>query len=272
MECHDARELISARIDGELAAVDEPRLERHLATCPGCTAHAAAVADVHRAVRVRPAEPVPDLVSAILDSAAPLHRRAASVTVLRYLAGVLGVTQLLLAVPELLGRQSGVEVHLSRHLGAWVVAFSAGLIVAGIQPWRVRGMLPMVSVLAVVMVVATVVDVQDGSAVAAAESIHLLELAGLVTLWLLGRWYPRSAGPGDADHRPVPSASPLERLRLVVAPASATEPPGVAPLAPVYASAAGRRTESPSTRSSRALATRDRTVPTGHPHTSAASA
>ena len=38
MNCETATNLISSRIDGEIAAADQIALEEHLATCPACRA------------------------------------------------------------------------------------------------------------------------------------------------------------------------------------------------------------------------------------------
>ena len=49
---------------------------------------------------------------------------------------------MVLALPELFA-STGDAVHTSRHLGAWDVAFAVGLVLAALQPWQARGLLPM---------------------------------------------------------------------------------------------------------------------------------
>lgn len=262
MQCPHARELLSARLDGELAPADRPTLDTHLETCADCRAFADAASELHRSVRVRAAVTVPDLAPAVLAGPAPalLRRRQERVLALRYSAGALGLTQLVLAWPELLGRETGAEVHLSRHLGTFVVAFAAGLLVAGFQPWRARGMVPMVAVLVGATLVMSVLDVTAGRAAAVGESAHLLELAGLVVIWLIGRGYPLAGSP-DGAARPgsrQPSPAPLAA-------------PGPRSVRSLWTSTSMSLSMA-RTRSSRARATRERIVPTGQPHTSAASA
>ncbi len=149
---------------------------------------------VHRAVRVRPAEPVPDLVASVLARAAvPTPGRGEWV---RYALGVVAATNLLLGLPALLlgSGSDEVPVHVARHLGAFVVAISLGLLYCAWRPHRAAGLLPVAAALVTAMVAGAVADVAGGDRPAIAEVVHLFELAGLVLLWLLaGR--PRPANP-----------------------------------------------------------------------------
>lgn len=260
MSCPEMRVLLSAQLDGELDTDDVDLVAQHLSGCADCRAHQDALQRLHRAVRVREASPVPDLRESILQGSGRFERRQRRVEALRYVAAVVGATQLILAVPELLGRHADAGVHVSRHLGGWVFAFAAGLIVAGVQPWRARGMLPMVAVLMVVTGVTAVLDLVGGRTELLAElGTHLLELAGLLVMWLLGRWYP-IAGPASAG-----------RIRFRFGPAVGAEihpessQPSLATAGPMSASA------NASSRSVRARETRDRIVPIGQEQTAAAS-
>lgn len=62
--CAWAREELSARLDGESAAGEA--LDAHLAGCAACRRHARELEDVRRALRVQPAESIPDLAPAIM--------------------------------------------------------------------------------------------------------------------------------------------------------------------------------------------------------------
>jgi hypothetical protein len=64
--CAWAREELSARLDGEASARDAAELDAHLAGCASCRRHARELEDVRRALRVRPADSVPDLAPAIM--------------------------------------------------------------------------------------------------------------------------------------------------------------------------------------------------------------
>lgn len=194
MDCDLARLALSAGLDGEASPRELDALDAHLAGCPGCLRWSHQAAAVHRAVRVRPAEPVPDLVAGVLARAAvPTPGRGEWV---RYALGVVAATNLLLGLPALLlgSGSDGVPVHVARHLGAFVVAISLGLLYCAWRPHRAAGLLPVAAALVTAMVAGAVADVVGGDRPAIAEVVHLFELAGLVLLWMLaGR--PRPANP-----------------------------------------------------------------------------
>ena len=66
MRCDTIREALSARIDGEDPGLGDQVLDDHLAGCSACAGWADDLSTLHRMVRVREAEPVPDLSAAIL--------------------------------------------------------------------------------------------------------------------------------------------------------------------------------------------------------------
>lgn len=68
--CAWAREELSARLDGEASPADAAALEDHLAGCASCRRHERELEDVRRALRVQPADEVPDLAPAIMRSIA----------------------------------------------------------------------------------------------------------------------------------------------------------------------------------------------------------
>lgn len=198
MDCDALREALSARLDGEDPGVDDAALDAHVAGCRACRAWAEDAAALHRLVRVRAADPVPDLTDAILAEAAPDPRVAAArprpVSTARWALLAVALTQLVLAVPDLLLGGDDTAVHVARELGAFDVALAVGLVVAAWQPARAWGLLPLAAALVVVLAVTAVADVIDGSATALGEAYHLLEAAGLGLLWLVAR-EARHAGP-----------------------------------------------------------------------------
>ncbi len=79
VECERSHRLLSARLDGECTEDELDALDRHLTACLRCRAYEAGLAYVHRLVRVRPAEVVPDLTAAILERWTPArHQRSSS--------------------------------------------------------------------------------------------------------------------------------------------------------------------------------------------------
>ena len=94
----------------------------------------------------------------------------------------------MLAAPALLlGEDSGATVHVARELGSFDVALAVGLLVAAWQPARAWGLLPVIAALGLVMAGTAVVDVVRGTASGFGEAHHVLDLAGLVLLWLVAR-------------------------------------------------------------------------------------
>ncbi len=66
VQCATARELISARLDGELRPGEGALVDRHLTGCSACRRFEADAGALHRSLRVRAADEVPDLVDAVL--------------------------------------------------------------------------------------------------------------------------------------------------------------------------------------------------------------
>lgn len=206
MECDDVREALSARLDGEPTGHPDEAVDGHLQGCGACTAWSDELVTLHRMVRIREAEAVPDLSAAIVDAYAPAagdRRRAAArrrrpalgeaVSGARWALFVVALTQLVLAGPALLGDDPGATVHVAREIGSFDVALAVGLLVAAWQPARAWGLLPVAASLAAVMAGTAVVDLVDGSANTLGEAHHLLDLAGVLFLWLVAR-DARSAG------------------------------------------------------------------------------
>lgn len=204
MRCETIREGLSARLDGEEPGLDAEVLDLHLGSCPGCQAWVEELTALHRIVRVREAEPVPDLTAAILAAApAPAtgpsaaRGRAEPVSTARWALFSVALTQLVLAGPALLlGEDPGATVHVARELGAFDVALAVGLLVAAWQPARAWGLLPLAAALALVLGGTAVLDVVQGRAGSLGEVHHLLDLAGVAFLWWVAHdEHPRSVAP-----------------------------------------------------------------------------
>jgi hypothetical protein len=208
---------------------------------------------LHRSLRLQPAPEVPDLTAAILRRRLPDRRRrrsrpVPSMRVLRAVLSVVAGTQLVVAVPEVLSR-AAMHGHETRHLGGWDVAFAVGLLVVAAQPWRARGLLPMAAAVAGVMVVTVVVDAVTGGSPGMAEATHGLEVCGLAVLWAIARVEAARdfGGGGRRWFRAFVQTSARPSSAEVSAPSSRMM-------------------------ASRARATRERTVPTGHSQADAVSA
>jgi len=112
----------------------------------------------------------------------------------RWLHGIAGrivvvVTAVLLiglALPELLAPETtDASAHTARHLATWQIGFGVGLIVAAtISRWS-YAVLAMAMTVGVLSAGATIVDVATGHQGPLGESVHLIELAGVVMLWFI---------------------------------------------------------------------------------------
>lgn len=198
MRCTDAQEAWSARLDQERSNISDDDLDGHLLTCPACTRFAASTVALHRRVRVRSAEQVPDLTNTILATIAPrLQSRVAHTTTPTRPARVratwarpallmTALTQLAVAGPKLLMSDNhGAAIHVAHEQGSWDVALAVALLFVVWRPIRAVGLLPFVTALAVILTGSAVLDVSRGQALAVGEMHHVLNLAGIVFLWLL---------------------------------------------------------------------------------------
>ncbi|HEY6428286.1 MAG TPA: zf-HC2 domain-containing protein [Acidimicrobiales bacterium] len=189
MTCARIRVAISAELDGEEPGVPPSTLEQHLAGCAGCRAFRADALTLRRQVGVRPAPPVPDLTSRVMFALAREESEpAASRQGLRLGLAVIALVQLGLSLPALLlGSDAGIPVHQARHLGSFGVALAVGLLVAAWRPHRIAGLLPLATALVICIVGSAIADVVTGYSTATSELPHIVEVLGLLSLWLLHR-------------------------------------------------------------------------------------
>jgi len=184
VDCEPFRDALSARLDDELDPAGLERLEAHLAICARCRDHEAALDQLHRRVRLRAAEPVPDLSRRIVARAHPPQPGRGEWV--RWALLAVALTQLVLALPALLlGDDAGATIHTARHLGSLAAAVAVGLAYAAWRPVRAFGLLPVAAAVAGCTLITAVIDVANGNARALGESTHLLNLVGLFLLWRL---------------------------------------------------------------------------------------
>lgn len=109
--CQQAREALSARLDGEALPVDEDLLDGHLGECGACRGYQQDLEVLSRRLRVRPAVTVPDLTARIL--AATLHNSAVRSRRLRWVRTA-GIAAAVTLVAGLGGALLGLQVSGSR--------------------------------------------------------------------------------------------------------------------------------------------------------------
>jgi len=204
LSCDDSFELMSADADGETTVLERARLDAHVDGCVTCEALAERLHLVDRRVRLRPAEPIPDLVTSVTERARPavLGRGGWMRPALMWVAVVLFVQNIAALV---FGEAEGAETHLARHLGAFGVALAIGFAYVAWRPHRSFGMLPFVAALVITMVASTGFDLLDGDRSPVAEAAHISELAGLALLWMI------AGSPGWNGWRELPL---LRRVRI----------------------------------------------------------
>jgi predicted anti-sigma-YlaC factor YlaD len=196
MTCMQIHHAISARLDGEDPGLDEASVYGHLATCAGCRAFAHDAEALHRAVRLAPAPPIPDLTPAILAAIGQEDRASGGAETqhaLRWILFAIAVTQIAVAIPALLfGSDAGLPVHAARHIGSFDVALGVGFLFAAWRPSRIPGLLPVAVALVVCLVGSSLLDVASGKTAALGEAQHVLDFVGLAVVWLLSRPAPRT--------------------------------------------------------------------------------
>jgi predicted anti-sigma-YlaC factor YlaD len=184
MNCSQARELISSIADGEATAHERTMVCEHLEYCPGCEQYSVAVAQLDRSLRIRAAEPVPDLVATVTARARParLGRGGWMRPALAWVAVVLLVQSL----PALIfGEVAGTDAHLARHLGAFGAALAVGFAYVAWKPHRAFGLLPFTAALVATTLIGVLADIATGARTPVGELIHVSEVVGLTLLWMI---------------------------------------------------------------------------------------
>lgn len=213
MECERWRNALSARLDGEPLGVEAALLDAHLATCPACCDHGMALERLHRSLRLRTADEVPDLTESILTAAAADRRRLrvdrTIVTfVLRWVLVGIAALEIGLASPELLGRW-----HTGSELGTWGIAVGVGFLSVAMKPARAAALVPMLGWAGALTLVVTTRHLLDGAATMSTEWPHGLVLAGVVVLVAISRLERGADHPGPQPARTVDAAGRPVRIR-----------------------------------------------------------
>ena len=188
MDCDQCREALSAEMDGE--RVDRDAIRAHVDTCDDCRAWRERS---HRLARTGlvVAEPIPEVTVDDRPSGFILNRW------LRIMLAWSGLVLLIWNLPGIFDAVDTGSVHLARHQSAFAVALGVAFLYVAWRPDRAYGMVPFSITFTLAVAVVAIVDLASGSATTSRESLHFLELAGLVMLWVLGV----RVGPGRTGSR-----------------------------------------------------------------------
>src|SRR4051812_20625842 len=205
MRCDEAREALSARLDGE--PVDEASLDRHLDGCEPCgqwlapahplTPPRARPPAGPRRCRLLPAPDVPDLTEQIVaavqaDSERP---RTGDKFLTRVALVVVAGFQFGLALPILLGgHDHEAPLHVAHEMGSFDLALALAYFITALQPFRAGGLPPFAGIVAGLLAATAGTDLTAHRTSPAEELPHLLAIAGFLLLWrLLDRAHPHSS-------------------------------------------------------------------------------
>jgi hypothetical protein len=211
--CDDAREAISAGLDGEVPSVEPAQVEGHLGRCSACRSWRESAHAHTRLVRLRAAEPrwrpSAGLLGAVTLGAFHRRRRR-SILVTR--AGLLALAgaQVAIVVPTwLFGGHDA-----ARDVGAFDLAMAAGFLVAAVRPDRSRGMVAIVGTAAALLLATAVVETATGRTGALSEAPHLVAVLGWALLYRLSTI---TAGGADGAGAGAASARGRRPRRRAVA-------------------------------------------------------
>ena len=184
LSCEAARELISVAADDALSANEPIVLERHVQGCADCASYHERVSALSRSTRVRAASFDAAFVDDVLARTRPARLgRGGWLRPALAWCGLVLVWQSI--APLVLGELDGTPTHVARHVGASTAALAIGLLYVVWRPHRAAGLLPFVGALFGTMLAGAVFDVIGGDRSAVSELVHLVELAGMVLLWMI---------------------------------------------------------------------------------------
>jgi predicted anti-sigma-YlaC factor YlaD len=213
MDCVDAREALSAMMDGEEPGAAPGDVAVHLAGCAECRSWREAAHDVTRRARLHLAQPSApagvDAVLAAVRSQGDFQQRPRTAPLTRLGLVVVGLAQVALALgPLLSGRYGGAPGHVSHEIGSFTAALAVGFLAVAWRPGRALGLRMSAGVAAVLLMITAIADLASHQATLGDEAPHLLALAG----WLLVRHLAAVTPPPTGES---PSPAPARLLRWI---------------------------------------------------------
>ncbi|MFZ4516363.1 MAG: zf-HC2 domain-containing protein [Acidimicrobiia bacterium] len=185
ISCEQIQQACSAQMDGELLGVPSDALRVHLARCVTCRQWAADISATAPMLRLHLAEEIPDQAAMILDRIRAID--SLPVRRWRWPLVVIGLVQMLAALPELFAPGGGIPAHDARHLAAVGLACAFCCCFIAAQPHRAQAIAPVFVVLTVLLLGLSAIDVAAGRALATDEVRHGIAVIGAGLVWYVGR-------------------------------------------------------------------------------------
>ncbi len=211
--CADAREAMSASLDGEALGITQTALDDHVARCGPCGLWRAQTADMAPSMRLRSVA-VPDLTESVLNAIArdPHVSVGAALVrgkcqILRAGLAISAIAQILLVLPQLFASADTPGARVGWEMASFEIAVAAGYVYAAWRPNRAANFLPVAATLAACLVLVGVRDVYENPTMLAYNLGHLLVVVQVGLLWGLTRIVPvalRRPGTRDSAVEMVP--------------------------------------------------------------------
>ncbi len=190
MDCVQAREALSAQLDGEPLGMSERLIEAHVDRCPACQLWREAAFEVTRRVRVTGWVPGEDRTEDIVERISGRRRLRLGRRMRAVLLLFAGLGQFLLTVSLLSERAShalGMDLHDIHELATFDFALGVAFVVGAIRPRLAGGMAWPCCAAAFGLVATALVDVVGHRTFEMHELRHLIALVGAALLCLTAR-------------------------------------------------------------------------------------
>lgn len=197
MRCEQARESLSARLDGEDVARDRAGVDGHVSGCAPCRQWLDDAATVTRLLRTSLVAPTDADDHGLLDAvlaAAPDTRWARGGLALRAALAVAGFAQFVVGIAQVASMgmastsplPSGMTAdHLWHESAAWNIAIGACFAWIALRRSRPAGVLPMLTAFVGVLLLLSVEDLSTGEVAAGALLSHGFVVVGYLILLAL---------------------------------------------------------------------------------------
>ncbi len=181
LRCAEAREMLSALLDGETREQEDTLLDAHLTGCPGCARWFHRLQRLDSVLVAATERTGPELAAPVLsgwrsaDLSACSNPRRKLVRILVVLAGLLQVAAG--GLPAFSGQGHGTV-----DAGVLTAAMGIGFVIAGIQPQRLTGLFPVALAAATFGSVHMALGLVGGQVSFSQECYHLSTTIGLFTI------------------------------------------------------------------------------------------